>query len=308
MKMREMSPSKSAGTARNFLGLEIRITDVLLFGTILLFTLLPLLFPSRIKGWLGLVLANGLVAFVYLAANVLEQRSEKHFVKFLLRTASVQLFLFYIYNISLRLQHIFIAPWSDQTVIDLEQSLFGVQPTIWIQRFITPWLTEWMSFCYVFYVPIYPILSAIIYYKRGEKEMEDYLFYLGVAIFLCTIGFMFFPVAGPMRQIGQLYDVPLRGYFFTAIGEFVRNHIHVPGGAFPSIHCAAASIMWWIAYRYSRVTFYVLAPVILSLYISTVYGRFHYLIDVLAGIAVALLTAVLGPVLIKRWNRIKVKR
>lgn len=302
-----MSPSKGAGTAREFFGLKMRITDVLLLGTTLLFTLLPLIFPSRIKGWLGLVLANGLAVFIYLEANVLEQRSEKRFVKFLLRTGSVQLFLFYIYNISLRLQHVFFAHWNDQAVIDLEQSLFGVQPTIWIQRFITPWLTEWMSFCYVFYVPIYPLLGAIIYYKRGEREMEDYLFYLGFAIILCTIGSTLFPVAGPMRKIGELYDIPLRGYIFTAVGEFIRNHIHVPGGAFPSIHCAAASIMWWIAYRYSRVSFYFLAPVILSLYISTVYGRFHYLIDVIAGIAVALLTMALGHVLIKEWNRVTLK-
>jgi membrane-associated phospholipid phosphatase len=302
-----MSPSKGAGTAREFFGLKIRITDVLLLGTTLLFTLLPLIFPSRIKGWLGLVLANGLAVFIYLEANVLEQRSEKRFVKFLLRTGSVQLFLFYIYNISLRLQHVFFAHWNDQAIIDLEQSLFGVQPTIWIQRFITPWLTDWMSFCYVFYVPIYPLLGAIIYYKRGEREMEDYLFYLGVAIILCTIGSTLFPVAGPMRKIGELYDIPLRGYIFTAVGEFIRNHIHVPGGAFPSIHCAAASIMWWIAYRYSRVSFYFLAPVILSLYISTVYGRFHYLIDVIAGIAVALLTMALGHVLIKEWNRVTLK-
>jgi membrane-associated phospholipid phosphatase len=302
-----MSPSKGAGTAREFFGLKIRITDVLLLGTTLLFTLLPLIFPSRIKGWLGLVLANGLAVFIYLEANVLEQRSEKRFVKFLLRTGSVQLFLFYIYNISLRLQHVFFAHWNDQAVIDLEQSLFGVQPTIWIQRFITPWLTEWMSFCYVFYVPIYPLLGAIIYYKRGEREMEDYLFYLGFAIILCTIGSTLFPVAGPMRKIGELYDIPLRGYIFTAVGEFIRNHIHVPGGAFPSIHCAAASIMWWIAYRYSRVSFYFLTPVILSLYISTVYGRFHYLIDVIAGIAIALLTMALGHVLIKEWNRVTLK-
>ena len=305
--MRGRSPSEGAGTAREVFGVKLRIADVLLLATIFLYTLLPVLFPSRVKGWLGLVLANALAVSIYLAANALEQRSERRLAKFLLRTASVQLFMFYLFNISLRLQHVFFAHWNDQAVINLEQFLFGLQPTIWIQRFITPGLTEWMSFCYVFYVPVYPLLSAIIYYKRGEREMENYLFYLGLAIILCTTGSLFFPVAGPMRQIGHLYDVPLRGYFFTAVAEFIRNHIHVPGGAFPSIHCAAASIIGWVAYRYSRVTFYFLTPVILSLYISTVYGRFHYLIDVIAGIFVALLTMALGHVLLKEWNRVTVK-
>jgi len=122
---------------------------------------------------------------------------------------------------------------------------------------------------------------------------------------LCTLGFMIFPVAGPMRHIADLHTVPLRGYFFTAVSELIRGRIHTPGGTIPSIHCAAATIMWWAAYRYSRPAFFVLAPVILSLYVSTVYGRFHYAFDVVAGIAAAFLTMALGPVLIKAWNRIK---
>jgi membrane-associated phospholipid phosphatase len=118
---------------------------------------------------------------------------------------------------------------------------------------------------------------------------------------------MMFPVAGPMRHIGDLHTVPLHGYFFTAVSELIRGRVHTPGGTIPSIHCAAATIMWWTAYRYSRPAFFVLAPVILSLYVSTVYGRFHYVFDVLVGIAAAFLTMALGPILIKAWNRSRLK-
>ena len=305
--MRKTYASIGAETRRDLFGLRIRITDILLLSAALLFMLLILLFPSRTEGGLRLVLASVLAILIYGAINILEQKSGKRLVKFLLRTGSVQLFLFFLYSVFLRLQHVFLASWKDQAVIHFEQYLFGGQPTLWMQRFISPWLTEWMIFCYVFYVPIYPILSAIIYYRRGEKEMEDYFFFLGLATILCAFGSLFFPVAGPMRQIGQLYNIPLGGFFFASIGEFIRNHVHVPGGAFPSMHCAAATVMWWMAYRYSRTTFYVLTPVVLSLYISTVYGRFHYLIDVIAGISVALLTMALGQVLIKEWNRGRVK-
>jgi len=291
-----------------FLGLEIRATDILLLTALLLFTLLSLFFPSRVKDWPGVILMNVLAVFIYWTANFLRQRSRKRLVKFLLRTASVQLLLLYLYKVSLLLQQVFFTHWNDQAVLDLEQHLFGGQPTIWMQRIMSPGLTEWLLFCYVFYVPIYPILSAIIYYKHGEKEMEDYLFYLGLAVVLSGIGFMFSRVAGPMHKIGPLYSVPLRGYVFTAIGEYIRSHVHMPGGAFPSIHCAAASIMWWMAYRYSRDSFYVLAPVILSLYISTVYGRYHYLVDVIGGIIVAFIIMALGYVLIEDPNQAKVKR
>jgi len=65
--------------------------------------------------------------------------------------------------------------------------------------------------------------------------------------------------------------------------------------------------MWWSAYRFSRPSFYVLSPIILSLYVSTVYGRFHYASDVLGGIAAAFLAMVLGNLLIKAWNRDRLK-
>jgi membrane-associated phospholipid phosphatase len=292
--------------SRTVFGLKIKLTDALILGALVLYSLLAPLFPSRVRGsWLGLILANGLAALIFLGANLVAQRTPSRHLRFLLRTLSVQLMLLYIYSASLRLQLIFFPQWHDQMVVDLEAAVLGAQPTVWIQRLITPWLTEWMMFCYVFYVLVYPILSLLIYRRHGEEQNEDYLFHVGLAIVLCTLGFMIFPVAGPMRHIADLHTVPLRGYFFTAVSELIRGRIHTPGGTIPSIHCAAATIMWWAAYRYSRPAFFVLAPVILSLYVSTVYGRFHYAFDVVAGIAAAFLTMALGPVLIKAWNRIK---
>lgn len=287
-------------------GLRIKLTDVLILGTLVLYTLLAPLYPSRVRGsWVGLILANGLAAIVFLWANLAAQRTPGRPLRFLLRTLSVQLMLLYIYSASLRLQLIFFPRWHDQTVVDLEAAVLGVQPTVWIQRFITPWLTEWMMFCYVFYLPVYPILSLLIWRRHGEEQNEDYLFSIGLAIVLCTLGFMMFPVAGPMRHIGDLHTFPLRGYFFTAVSELIRTRVHTPGGTVPSIHCAAATIMWWTAYRYSRPAFFAFAPVILSLYISTVYGRFHYVFDVATGIAFAFLTMAFGSALMRAWNRFR---
>lgn len=283
-----------AGRPLEFRGVKVRLVDILLLGTTAVFSLITVFFPSRIEGRASLLLGNAAAVVAYLGASRFAQKSRRPIARFLWRTASVQFFFLYLYSTSLRLQHVFFSRWFDQAVLDFEQKLFGVQPTIWIQKFISPGLTEWMMFCYVFYVLVYPLLGAIIFFKHGEEEMEDYLFHLGAAIVISTFGFMLFPVASPIFAIGGLYNVPLRGYVFAAIGELVRNNLHVAGGAIPSIHCAAATIMWWSAYRYHRASFFILAPVILSLYVSTVYGRFHYLTDVIIGILVALLAAGLG--------------
>jgi len=292
--------------SRKIFGFVLKLTDIFILGALVLYSLLAPLHPSRVRGsWVGLILANILAGVIFLGVNAVAQRTSSRHLRFFLRTLSVQLALLYIYSASLRVQLIFFPQWHDQMVVDLEAAILGVQPTVWIQRFITPWLTEWMMFCYVFYIPVYPILSLIIYRRHGEDQNEDYLFSIGLVIVLCTLGFMLFPVAGPMRYIGELHTVPLKGHFFTSVGELIRSRVHTPGGTIPSIHCAAATIMWWTAYRYSRPVFFVLAPIILSLYVSTVYGRFHYAFDIVAGMAVAFMTMALRPALIKAWNRFK---
>jgi len=241
------------------------------------------------------------------ARNAIAGRTSSRHLRFLLRTFAVQIALLYVYSASLRLQLIFFPRWHDQVVIDLEGRRPGVQPTVWIQRYITPWLTEWMMFCYVFYVPVYPILSFLIYRRHGEEQNEDYLFYIGLAIVLCTIGFMIFRWRARCATSATFTPCRSTAIFFTAVSELIRGRIHTREGRSPVFIAPPRPSCGWTAYRYSRPAFYVLAPVILSLYVSTVYGRFHYVFDVLAGIAAAFLTMALGPILIKAWNRFRLR-
>jgi membrane-associated phospholipid phosphatase len=147
-------------------------------------------------------------------------------------------------------------------------------------------------------------LCGIIYYLRGDVAMEDYFFTLGFTNILCDIGFILFPVAGPMATIGEIYTVPLNGYVWTYLGELMRSQLHYIGGTIPSPHCAAATIMWVMAFRYHRPSFYILTPIILSLYVSTFYCRYHYVTDAVIGIAVAFLALALVPILIKWWDKV----
>ena len=50
--------------------------------------------------------------------------------------------------------------------------------------------------------------------------------------------------------------------------------------------------------------FAVLMPVVTGLLISTVYLRYHYVIDVIAGIALTFLTVYLSPILFAAFSRV----
>ena len=283
---------------------RLRATDALILFTLAFFSLLALVFSGSVEGWGVLIVKNICAAAGYILVVYLSQRAEKKFLRFFLRVAAVTLTYAYLFGAVDKLQLIIHGHWLDDYVLDGEQYLFGVQPTLWLQHFTTPALTEWMMFAYVIYVPMYPVLCGIIYYRKGEVAMEDYFFTLGFTNILCDIGFILFPVAGPIATIGSLYTVPLKGYVFTFLGELMRSNLHYVGGTIPSPHCAAATIMWIMAYRYHRPSFYALTPVVLSLYVSTFYARYHYVTDAVVGVAVAFLALAVVPFLIRGWDNL----
>jgi membrane-associated phospholipid phosphatase len=133
--------------------------------------------------------------------------------------------------------------------------------------------------------------------------MEEYFFTLGLANVLCDLGFIFFPVASPLYWMADQYSVPLDGWLFAWLGEFIRFHLHYPGGSLPSPHAAAATVMWLMAWKHHRPTCYLITPVILSLYVSTFYGRYHYLTDAAVGIGTALLAAWIATRLLRLWHQ-----
>ena len=288
-------------------GLRLRATDGLVLFTLSLFSLLALLFSPSIQGWWMLIIKNIGTGAGYLALVFASEKMTRKFPRFLLRVTAVTLAYAYLFGAVDKLQLILHGQWLDAYVMDAEQYIFGVQPTLWLEHITTPPLTEWMMFAYVIYVPLYPFLCGVIYYLRGEVAMEDYLFTLGFTNILCDIGFILFPVAGPMATIGDLYSVPLKGYVFTFFGELMRSNVHFVGGNIPSPHTAAATIMWVMAYRYHRPSFYILTPVVLSLYVSTFYLRYHFLTDAVVGIIVAFIALLIVPFLVKGWDRLAEK-
>lgn len=291
------------GARRIFGRLELRAVDGVILVTLAFFSLLEVGFRAGVPGWLLLVGKNAGVAVVVLVAAAVMPRVRRPVLAFFLRTATVSLSYAYLFGAVDSLQLILHGRFLDDVVLSLEAWLFGVQPTLWLERFVSPSLTEWMMFCYVVYIPLYPVLCAVLWVRRGRAVAEEYFLALGLANVLCDVGFILFPVASPMYWMADRFRVPLDGWVFTWVGELIRTRTHFAGGSLPSPHAAAATVMWVMAWKYHRSTFWLLSPVILSLYVSTFYGRFHYVTDVVFGIATAGLAIGLTPLLQRAWDR-----
>lgn len=298
-----MKTNALAGRRLGILGLKFNMTDAITLGGLMAFTLAVLFSYRRLRAP-GLDLKIGLVCLaLYVVSVAAFPRIRRPWVRFVVRTATVQITFLQVYKLANELQTAFF-PWQDERVLAWEQAVFGYQPLVSLQKIYSVPLNEWMFFVYVFYVLIYPALGAVIFFKRGEEANEDYLFQLGLVNLFCGLGFVLFPVASPMNwpRIRVLLTEPLTAGVFGTIAEWIRHNIHQPGGSIPSPHCAVATVMWFMSRKYTRHGFLALAPIMISLYASTVYGRFHYVTDMVAGIAAGLLAILIAPVLERAWN------
>jgi membrane-associated phospholipid phosphatase len=83
--------------------------------------------------------------------------------------------------------------------------------------------------------------------------------------------------------------------------RWVERFGQLHGGAFPSPHCAAGTVMVYYCARYHRRFSYFVIPLVISFMAGALYGRYHYFTDVIAGIAVAIIAIWVTPSLDRLW-------
>ena len=204
--------------------------------------------------------------------------------------------------------HLLVPHDRDGELIVLDQRLFGFQASLAIQRFITPRLTAWMEFSYFFHILNIPIVACFVYLCRPRLRFREMMSGLMVINFLGLAGYVLVPAIGPMYTLRDLYTVPLRqpiAIFNQQLQfmDFARIHRDV----FPSMHVAISFLVWLYALRNSRPLFWILSPFILSLWVSTVYLRYHYLIDVVAGLLLAPASFMLANWLFRRLGNVALR-
>jgi membrane-associated phospholipid phosphatase len=204
----------------------------------------------------------------------------------------------------------------DDALYRLDLALFGVEPTVWLSRLDIPILTDWMAFAYATYI-VTPLVLAVLLLARGRRA--DFRELSTAVIIQMCLGFVLFLVfpAGPPR----FYEPLLHGGFqpktlhsFFGLYEFQQSSFDVVDplpsrSAFPSVHCSLAMVTIVYGWRYSdafllrwpRLWGWISVVLGVSLWISTVYLRHHWVPDCVAGIALGLFACWAAPVLRRAW-------
>ena len=263
--------------------------------------LLAFFFHGRIPRWHSLVFRYLLWIGLFFVIKLSYDRKTAGRLGELTFTFSPILFIVLIYESLGDLIH-YLHPDIDQTLIRIDHSLFGVHPTIWMERWIVPWLTDLLSLAYLSYYFL-PLTLIVVLYLKKNPGLYPAIFLLSLGYYLSFIGYILFPAVGPRYAMTSLYTVPLEGSFIT---DWVRDGLnaieHNKRDCMPSGHTQIALTVLYLAHRYEKVIFYLFFPIVCGLVLSTVYLRYHYVIDLVAGIALAIGSMAVGPLLYEWWN------
>ena len=262
--------------------------------------LLTLVFQGRIPLWRSLLLNYAILLGLLFALTLSSSRKGIGKVSTFFQHFSPILFVVFIYE-SLGNLIQYLQPDVDPWLIQIDFFMFGVHPTLWMEQWIVPWFTDILSLAYLSYYFI-PVVFIVVFYLKGRMvELERSIFILAFGYYISFIGYILFPAIGPRYAMAHLYSIPLEGSFIT---DFVRDTLnaleHNKRDVMPSGHTQIVLMVLFLAYRHEKVLFYIFLPIICGLILSTVYLRYHYVVDLMVGVALAIGCVIIGPTLY-RW-------
>ncbi len=226
------------------------------------------------------------------------------------------LYRFAIYG-TVQLSYFFLAtllPIVNVTTLDgglyhLDLTLFGFEPALAMDRIVTPLTTEWFAFFYFGYFFLLAIhVIPILLFQKSMRVLSE--FALGMLTVFCIghLVYMLVPGYGPHHALAHEFKNALpHGMWRDMVMATVAS-----GGAqmdiFPSLHTAAPTFIVLFSFRNrDKVPFRYSWPLVgffaLNIMIATMFLRWHYVIDVVAGLGIATLAFQVGVTFSRREER-----
>lgn len=191
---------------------------------------------------------------------------------------------------------------KDPLMIRLDEALFGRVLPLWLDDWSSPAFTQIMWFFYVWVYYLGPLVALGLAFFLGEEAL---FLKLRRALVLGLLGgylsYLLVPVAGPLFYIGEQFTTPILTQ--PVVHRLVFDTLRYNWDCFPSLHTAIPWTLTWVAWPRLTRPLKVLAAVAASgVTLSAVALRFHYGIDILAG----LLWAAMVATAVRRWAWLEV--
>ncbi len=263
-------------------------------------------FHTRVNAFLLIVGINALTMIALVALRTFEQRKRSGILKFISQWYTMPL-IFVTFKEMYLMVHPIHPQDLDYLLIRLDRLIFGGDPTHVLDRIATPGLTEFLQICYSSFYLLWIILGIDLLRNKNESGFVYFLFVLMLGFYASYVGYLFVPAIGPRftlynfamlnKQLPGLYLTPILRNIINS-GESITNVARAATLAqrdcFPSGHTEMTLITIATALKYRAKSAMIIIPLGIGLIFATVYMRYHYGVDVIAGVLVATLVLSVG--------------
>jgi membrane-associated phospholipid phosphatase len=189
----------------------------------------------------------------------------------------------------------------------LDLWLFGGDAAIWFEQFATPFSSAWFAASYFGYYVVGGslVVGMMLFCRRDMVFMEFGLVVLGTVCVGTTL-YCLVPALGPYVYLADQFLGPLPD---ETVVPFVHGTIqHGPlRDVFPSMHAGVPVAIFLFSARHFRPVAVICGLWVPHIVISTMFLRYHYLIDVVAGVLLAILWFLAARPMLRAYQRLRLR-
>jgi membrane-associated phospholipid phosphatase len=187
---------------------------------------------------------------------------------------------------------------ADLALAAIDHAFWGVYPTVWLERLYSPAFTEFLQIIYTLFLPVALLVPFVIWLQKRYVEFRYMAFLLSLGFLVSYLGYLLVPAHGPRFLLADVQHLPLRGLWLFNSMQATLNRLEQDHyDCFPSGHTELTILACWLSRSISKRLFWVYFLYTLCIVFATVYLRYHYTVDLLAGVMVALVLILAAPAL-----------
>jgi hypothetical protein len=190
---------------------------------------------------------------------------------------------------------------ADAGLSHVDHVMLGFDPSLAIQKYQTPARIEFLSFCYAAFIPYIYISLFLGCIGKPTWQRDQYLTGWILTYAVSYLGYIFLPAHGPVIFHANDYDVAVSGGFFyraVVLGNEATGGLQ---GVFPSLHVGCSVYLCVSDLRTNLLRGLTYLPLVALIYVATIFLRYHYIIDLIAGTIIPIACIYLGMSIIDRW-------
>lgn len=185
---------------------------------------------------------------------------------------------------------------ADNTLAHWDLAMWKVDPVLWLSSKQSRLVVEFLQAVYTMFLPGSVALGLVLWFRRPREEFRLGTFAIALTFLVSYLGYLLLPARGPRFMDYASHYPPLQGLW--AFHYFQRALDTLEGAqydCFPSGHVAVVLVGCWVARRVSTPVFLTFAAFAACIAFSTIYLRYHYVIDVIVGMALAIAVIAVAP-------------